>query len=246
MSNENNSVQAQDENKLIAERRHKLAAILLCKRSVPKNNEYWKSRSSYLSKSPGYLFIPILLDLFLKSKSNQSISEEHIQLIEQILHHAAIQERTESGYTQLHIDCQNVLQSIGVSNDEIKRTESLVDRPFSLFPSKYKSIQRANVFLYSAALFPNDYDLIFSHWESVMPLFLFLDDLTDLQDDIANKSENCLLDSPNIENNFFELYPLFAESIKPLQKINLKIYQELDRLRQEAIVATLSGTLFSI
>ena len=78
-----------------------------------------------------------------------------------------------------------------------------------------------------------------------MPLLLFLDDLTDLQDDIATQSENCLLDSPNIENNFFELYPLFTESIKPLQKVNIKTYKELDRLRQEAIVATLGGTLFS-
>jgi hypothetical protein len=222
-------------------------AELLCNRPVPENNEYWKRRNTYLSKSPGYLFIPILMDLLLKSKSNQStISEQHLQLIEKILHHAALQERTESGYSQLRIDCQNILQAMGVSGDEIKKIENLVDRPFSIFPPKYKSLQRANTFLYSAALFPNDHDLVFGHWESVMPLFLFLDDLTDLQDDIANQSENCLLDSPNIENNFFELYPLFASSIKPLQKINIKIYQELDKLRQEAIVATLSGTLFSM
>jgi hypothetical protein len=219
---------------------------LLCKRPVPKNNEYWKGRNTYLSKSPGYLFIPILLDLFLKSKSNQPLSEEYLQLIERILHHAARQERTEVSYSLLDLDCQNILRLIGIGDNEIKKIETdLVNRPFSLFPPKYKSLHRANSYLYSAVLFPNDYDLIFAHWESVMPLLLFLDDLTDLHDDIATQAENCLLDSPNIENNFFELYPLFTESIKPLQKVNIKIYKELDRLRQEAIVATLGGTLFS-
>jgi hypothetical protein len=106
-------------------------------------------------------------------------------------------------------------------------------------------LQRANTYLYSAALFPHYFDLIFKYWESVMPLFLFLDDLTDLQEDIANHSENCLLDSPDIESNFFSLYPLFIDSIKPLEMVNHNLYLELNRLRQEAIAATLSGTIFS-
>jgi hypothetical protein len=78
-----------------------------------------------------------------------------------------------------------------------------------------------------------------------MPLFLFLDDLTDLPGDLATNSENSLLDSPNLENNFFTLHPLIAESIKPVEKINGTLYKELNRMRQEAVANTLGGILLS-
>lgn len=219
----------------------------LCNREVPANNEYWKGRTSYLSQSPGYLFIPIILDLFLKNNLVQSVlSELHLRLIEDILHSAARQEAQRITDIQHHNACKTFLHRIGISDKEIHRVEqTLVNRPYSLFPTKFKSLQRANTYLYSAALFPNDYDLIFDCWESVMPLFLFLDDLTDLPEDVTTQSENCLLDSADIENNFFSLHPLMAESIKPLEKINDRLYQELNQLRQEAVAATLKGVLLS-
>ncbi|MBL7873343.1 MAG: hypothetical protein JNM78_17115 [Cyclobacteriaceae bacterium] len=220
---------------------------LLYSRQVPKNNDYWKGRKTFLSQSPGYLFIPILFDLFLKSNLDKVLSETHLLLIEEILHSAAKQEANQITNIQHQQECHSILSRVGISEKEISRIEnSLVKRPFSNFPAKYKSLQRANSYLYSTALFPHDYDMIFTHWESVMPLFLFLDDLTDLQDDIDTQSENCLLDSPGIENNFFELHPLFIKSIKPLEKINKNIYLELNRLRQEGIAATLGETILTI
>lgn len=220
---------------------------LLCTRRVPENNDYWKKRKTFLSRSPGYLFIPILFDLFLKTNIGEEVvSESHLILIEEILHSAARQEANQITYLQHHQECQAILSEIGISDTEILQIEhTLVTRPFRLFPDKYKSLQRANTYLYSAALFPTKYNLIFEHWESVMPLFLFLDDLTDLQEDIISHSENCLLDVPTIENNFFALHPLFMESIKPIEKVNKNLYLELNRLRQEGISATLTGTLFS-
>jgi hypothetical protein len=220
---------------------------LLCSREVPKNNAYWKGRKTYVSQSPGYLFIPIYLDLLLKSNVGVSVlSEAHLLLIEKILHSAACQEAGNITYMQHHQECQNILRQAGIAEAEIRKIEeALINRPFTLFPEKYKSLRRANSFLYSTALFPNHYDLCFHYWESVMPLFLFLDDLTDLAEDLANKSENCLLDSPSIENNFFALHSIIAVSIKPLEIVNSKLYHELNKLRQEAVAITLGGVLLS-
>lgn len=219
----------------------------LCNRQVPRNNEYWKGRKDFISRSPGYLFIPILLDLFLKSNLGVAVlSELHLLLIEEILHSAARQESGSITYVNHHQECKGILHSIGISTEEIIKIEqSLVNRPFTLFPDNYKSLRRANSYLYSAILFPNEYNLIFSYWESIMPLFLFLDDLTDLPEDLATNSENSLLDSPNLENNFFTLHPLIAESIKPVEKINGTLYKELNRMRQEAVANTLGGILLS-
>lgn len=219
----------------------------LCNRQVPRNNEYWKGRKDFISRSPGYLFIPILLDLFLKSNLGVAVlSELHLLLIEEILHSAARQESGSITYVNHHQECKGILHSIGISTEEIIKIEqSLVKRPFTLFPDNYKSLRRANSYLYSAVLFPKDYDLIFSYWESIMPLFLFLDDLTDIPEDLATNSENSLLDSPNLENNFFTLHPLIAESIKPVEKINGTLYKELNRMRQEAVANTLGGILLS-
>jgi hypothetical protein len=215
-------------------------------RPVPQSNEYWKGRASFLSKSPGYLFIPILFDLFLKSELNKSVvlSELHIHLIEEILHLAARQEREHLTYSQLHEQCRAVLQKMGIPIDEIQRTDqSLVHRPFKQIPSKFQSLQRANSYLYSAVLFPKDYDLVFQLWESLMPFFLFLDDLTDLTEDMANESENCLLDSPELHDNFFVLHPLMAELLKRIEPVNSKLYYQLDRMRKEAIVSTMKNIL---
>jgi hypothetical protein len=174
------------------------------------------------------------------------LSELHLLLIEEILHSAARQESGSITYVNHHQECKGILHSIGISTEEIIKIEqSLVNRPFTLFPDSYKSLRRANSYLYSAVLFPKDYDLIFSYWESIMPLFLFLDDLTDLPGDLATNSENSLLDSPNLENNFFTLHPLIAESIKPVEKINGTLYKELNRMRQEAVANTLGGILLS-
>lgn len=219
----------------------------LYNRQVPKNNDYWKGRKDFISQSPGYLFIPILLDLFLKSNLGAAVlSELHLLLIEEILHSAARQESGSITYVNHQQECKRILHSVGISAEEIIKIEqSLVNRPFTLFPGNYKSLRRANSYLYSAILFPSNYDLIFNHWESVMPLFLFLDDLTDLPEDLATHAENTLLDSPNLENNFFTLHPLIAESIKPVEKINNVLYNELNRMRQEAVASTLGGILFS-
>lgn len=226
---------------------HKNVIEFLCNRQVPKNNEYWRGRKNFISQSPGYLFIPILLDLFLKSNLGAAVlSELHLLLIEEILHSAARQESGSITYANHHQECKRILHSIGISAEEITRIEqSLVNRPFTLFPGTYKSLRRADSYLYSAILFPNNYDLIFSYWESIMPLLLFLDDLTDLAEDLASHAENSLLDSPNYENNFFTLHPLVAESIKPVEKINGVLYKELNRMRQQAVANTFRGVLFS-
>lgn len=220
---------------------------LLCTRQVPENNAYWKRRKNYLSQSPGYLFIPIHLDLLLRSNVGESVlSETHLLLIEKILHSAACQEAGNITYFQHHEECRKILQEAGIAEGEIRKIEaSLINRPFTLFPEKYTSLRRANSFLYSAALFPNHYDLLFHYWECVMPLFLFLDDLTDLAEDLANKAENCLLDSSSVENNFFALHSIIAESIIPLEVVHSKLYQELNKLRQEAVASTLGAVLLS-
>ncbi|MEQ1584622.1 MAG: hypothetical protein ABL895_01990 [Cyclobacteriaceae bacterium] len=224
---------------------HKNAIEFLCTRQAPENNEYWKGRKDFISQSPGYLFIPILFDLFLKSNLGAAVlTELHLLLIEEILHSAARQESGSITYLQHHQECREILYRNGTSIEEITRVERLVSRPFTHFPANYKSLRRANSYLYSAVLFPNNYNLIFNHWESVMPLFLFLDDLTDLPEDLVTHSENSLLDSPNLENNFFTLHSLIAESIKPVEKINDVLYKELNRMRQEAVASTLGGILF--
>lgn len=215
-------------------------------RPIPQNNEYWKGRTSFLSKSPGYLFIPIVFDLFLKSGINKSVilSELHIQLIEEILHLAARQEREHLTYSQLHQQCIAVVHQKGIMLDEIMRADrELVHRSFTQIPEKYRSLQRANSYLYSAVLFPANYDLIFQLWESIMPFFLFLDDLTDINEDLVNQSENCFLDSGKVQDNFFILHPLMTDLLKKVEHLNSKLYHQLDRMRKEAVMSNMKNIL---
>src|SRR5690349_5194669 len=63
-------------------------------RQPPKDNLYWKDKLMYLRVEPGWLFIPLIVDLLYKLgiSREQLLSEEFIGLMEQVGHISAEEE----------------------------------------------------------------------------------------------------------------------------------------------------------
>lgn len=63
-------------------------------RQPPANNLYWHEKLMYLRTEPGWLFIPLIVDLLYKAgiDKRQLLSEEFVSLMEQIGHISAEEE----------------------------------------------------------------------------------------------------------------------------------------------------------
>jgi len=136
-----------------------------------------------------------------------------------------------------HIEnCRRVLTDAGISSAEIKRTEELlVLRPFMRIPLRFSALRRANTFLYSFGGRPLDFDNLFETWEMLVPLMLMLDDFADIEEDLANHEENCLLDGGSIANNFFELVTCSGKLLQELAVVNPMLALYLRGLKEEAV-----------
>src|SRR3954464_6567043 len=66
-------------------------------REPPKDNLYWHEKLLYLRPAPGYIFIPLIVDLYAKLgiDREQLLSEEFVSTMEQIGHISALEETTQ-------------------------------------------------------------------------------------------------------------------------------------------------------
>src|SRR3978361_84171 len=63
-------------------------------REPPADNLYWKEKLLYLRPAPGYLFIPLIVDLLfrLSIDREQLLSEQFVATMEQSGHFSALEE----------------------------------------------------------------------------------------------------------------------------------------------------------
>src|SRR4051794_25269752 len=66
-------------------------------REPPADNLYWKGKLLYLRPTPGYLFIPLIVDLLYKLNisKQQLMSEEFVSTMERIGHISALEETNQ-------------------------------------------------------------------------------------------------------------------------------------------------------
>src|SRR3954464_8734104 len=71
----------------------KIAAFFV-DREPPANNLYWHEKLLYLRPAPGYLFIPLIVDLLYRSgiERQELLSESFVGTMEQVGHISALEE----------------------------------------------------------------------------------------------------------------------------------------------------------
>ena len=207
-------------------------------RKVPQGNEYWLNKASYVSSAPGYLFIPVYFDLLIKQKVDTKalLANDLLVTMEAVLKSAGKLEYKKITHAQ-HIDeCRTILKNAGVLGTNIVRVEhELVNRPFAKIDSRFTSLRRANTFLYTFGGRKLDFAILHSTWELIVPLFLMLDDFSDIEKDMAERDENCLLDGGHIHENFFELNALADLLIKATSRINPSLASYLNEVKSESV-----------
>jgi hypothetical protein len=209
-------------------------------RKVPSNNLYWRKRLLYIGPMPGFIFIPSYTDIEyrLGLDKTQLLSEGHITFMERILHSAARLEFHEINYEQ-HIEECIVLAKNHCSN--LSLLEDLVyyftgEGKKASIPLGYpfKSLKRADAYLFSLCYFSFGQDLkekLTESWNALMTYYLIMDDLEDIKADFVNQDENSLIEAGLNEKGADTIRGMIDRSYEVMSKINPVLANRIDHKR---------------
>jgi hypothetical protein len=212
-------------------------------REPPKENLYWKDKLLYLRPAPGYIFLPLITDLFYKSGISKHIllSEMFIQLLEQIGHYSAEEELqliTADEALQKCIDHVEPIATnkifLGLLEDHFNGKKNFItDRT-----TPFAALHRGDLFLFSLCLFDVTMaaqENLISIWFALISTLLLLDDAEDIEADKEINEQNAFLESGSNKDGFKKIQELVTNNLNYLATINPIL---TNTLRQKFIIAT--------
>jgi hypothetical protein len=207
-------------------------AAFFVDRKVPADNLYWAERLLYVAKGTGFLFIPLFFDLQYRSGVDKTVllSGPYVGLMEGILDSAARYEREQQDF-ETHLSVCMDLVAGKIANralyDDLLfyfRQNGL--RPYKMLGTPSMALNRGDTLLFLLCyLAPGKADIgeIVRDWYALVPSFLLMDDVMDLEEDKARGEENSIGDfgegGEGVRNAIAYLYENFAR----LRSVNEKL-----------------------
>jgi hypothetical protein len=198
-------------------------------RDPPKNNSFWKDRLLYIGFGNGYVSIPVYYDLLFRIgiTLDQLLSEDHILLMEQIMHWAILQEREEISTREEMIAIRELLKGRVKDQKYFDALNTYLDqpvlKPMGSFGLKIPALNRADVFLYVLCdldLTENQRELAIKFWYALHPTYLIIDDLRDYEKDMQDGEENVLMEWGDKSARFHYAMDMVKSNCKILQRVN--------------------------
>lgn len=178
-------------------------AAFFVNRKIPEGNSYWKGRLLYISSGTGYLFIPLWFDLQFKIGIEKTtlLNEAYIQIGEAILNSAAKHEMSQLTLAQ-HIDnCKALVEAHikqhALYNDLLTYFQNFSLRPYKNLGTISPALNRGDSMLFMLCVLDCDtviLDKLIAGWQALVPSFLLMDDVMDIEEDKINGEENSIID----------------------------------------------------
>lgn len=213
-------------------------------REPPINNLYWKDKLLYLRPAPGYLFIPLIVDLLFRIgiERQQLLSEQFVSTMERIGDISALEE------TKQITNNDAINQGAGLVKDICRDREwfnNLIDyltgnnnNFFSRLSVPFKALQRGDLFLFSicALSFPKEYnEKIAEQWFALISTLLLLDDAEDIKADKETGDENAFIESGLDTGGLKKIKELAESNIKTISALNPAMSIQLKNQYQEHV-----------
>ena len=206
-------------------------------REPPADNLYWKDKLLYLRIAPGYIFIPLIVDILNKIGLPKValLSGEFVELMEKVGHISALEETGQIEQTQALEACKALVKNNCLNNGWLKIVNEYFDQiPGNLIGSlagPFPALHRGDLFLYSLCAIPFEENLqkaIIEHWFALIGILLLLDDSEDVKSDLEKNEENAFLQSALIPGGNRALRQLIMDYVVKLGKINRPMAGRLD------------------
>jgi hypothetical protein len=205
-------------------------------REPPIDNLYWKDKLLYLRPQPGYIFLPLIVDLFyrLGVSKEEVLSESFISVLEQIGHYSAQEEVGLITKEETVQQCARVVENI---SNEIFLKDVIdylngVDNYVSKLATPFKALHRGDVFLFSICVLSCNREKkiqLVKAWFALISTLLLLDDSEDYTDDLEKGEENAFIESGANQEGFDNIKALLAKDLSYLSTINPAMSEGLHR-----------------
>lgn len=213
-------------------------------REPPANNLYWHEKLLYLRPAPGYLFIPLMVDLLYKMgvEKEQLLSEPFVSHMEKIGHINALEETKQitakeatGQYAELaSLNGKNPLWLFEVS----KYFEGISSSEIGKLATPFKALHRGDAFLFSIAALSFPLTLmvpIAEVWFALISTLLLLDDADDLLSDKKTGEENAFIESGLTAAGFSTLQQMVQHNLTIIGGLNKTMAAELNKCHQRMV-----------
>lgn len=192
-------------------------------REPPKDNLYWKGKELYLRPQPGYIFLPLITDLFFKAGVNKEelLSENFVTLLEQIGDISASQEFHFITTNEALERCKELVRNFG-KVDLVRDLDEYfngVGNYISQLTTPFKALHRGDLFLFSLLALEIDQPKLkelISIWFALISTLLLLDDAEDVDSDRAANEENAFIESGENREGFEKIKALLSSNLDTL------------------------------
>lgn len=179
-------------------------ALFFVDREPPVDNLYWKGKLLYLRPAPGYLFIPLIVDLLyrLGVDRKELLSEQFVKIMEQVGHISALEETrqitAEEAIKKSAELVKDGCRDKGWYDNLVNYLYNKNDNFFSGLSVPYKALRRGDLFLFSICALSFEQQLrekIAEQWFALISILLLLDDAEDIESDKKTGDENAFIES---------------------------------------------------
>jgi hypothetical protein len=216
-------------------------------RQPPANNLYWHEKLMYLRMEPGWLFIPLIVDLLFKAgiDKKQLLSEEFVSLMERIGHISAEEElkhisKEEALKAYINL-VENNYKNISFYNNIVDFMRGGQNNPFASISTPFKALHRGDAFLFSLCALEFEESLqqkLVQYWFALISTLLLLDDAEDMEVDKSSGDENAFLESGLSKEGIDKVKGMVKENLQLISGINrimaIKLDQKFKALTQKS------------
>jgi len=156
-------------------------------REPPKDNLYWKDKLLYLRPQPGYIFLPLITDLFFRMgvPLQQVLSDKFVSSLEKIGHYSAQQEFGVISGEQAIDRCRETVTVEDAAQERIMEVSSYFisqENAIAALATPFKALHRGDLFLFGLCLLqvPDEKWLqLVRDWFALISTLLLMDDAED-------------------------------------------------------------------
>ncbi|HTQ66352.1 MAG TPA: hypothetical protein VMI12_16280 [Puia sp.] len=207
-------------------------------RKIPSDNIFWKNRLLYVGRGNGYISIPVYYDLLFRLGVPQQVllAEDHVKLMEQIMHYAILVEYGEISFYQQLQEIKRLLSN-RIKNEKfygelLSYLGQAVLKPSGKLGMSIPALNRADVFLFilcDFTLSARQTELAIGYWYALHTSYLLMDDIYDYKMDKQEKEENSIIELGDGEAGFekaFEILKKNTEIIRSLNPVLAEYFEE--------------------
>ncbi len=216
---------------------HDKIAQFFADREPPANNLYWHEKLMYLRPSPGYLFIPVMADMFNRIGINRDeiLADTYVNLMEAIGHIAAQEETKQITHAQAVEACIDLVKNNHTNQyyytavvDYLRGGSNNFIAPLA---TPFKALHRGDLFLLSACVLNVDdaqAQQVVRYWFALISSFLLMDDADDLEGDRVSGDENAFLESGLDKQGIDRIKELLGKNLATIKEINATLAKTID------------------